>query len=457
MKRLKLAEENDETYVYHNTYECYRNFVHSNNLHKLKKKIEQPTITEITPLPGPSGDGPTAKVLRRSITHQDTADQDDTIDPIYIRCVCCGQDKITVKEVKHSIKSPISTHAAAALFLQQTQFLKDDTYTRVADLTTVGAILAANLFRHRVCITRYNNKYRNALCDRSGKQPFQSSVSSVKWDLFRTVMIDVKDYIEEGYGFTIADICLSMYNISDNLDFKIYNRDVKEMLLQEYGEKIQFACNPRKNESDLVFSSNIKAADIAIKLHNLDIIKQAGEILNHAAMKVDYGLEDKVCDASELRKSWNDTHIPDEWLTFYSAVDRVPKSTIARVNEIQLIPGADDAKVNSDDEEENEGVLCGDDISRKCEQIKCQFQIHYYQIHGGRKTVPLQTLVGQSEYAKTRSKEAITLHNRLGTSESYKKVKKRRDIMKQYTIKKQTKMESLYQVTFLIMGGLLRL
>ena len=185
--------------------------------------------------------------------------------------------------------------------------------------------------------------------------------------------------------------------------------------------------------SELVFSSKINTADIA----NLDIIRQAGEILNHAAMKVDYGLEDRVCDASELRRSWNDTHIPDEWLTFYSAVDRIPKSTIARVNEIQLIPDADDDKANSDDEEENEEVLYGYDISRKCEQIKCQFQIHYYQIHGGRKTVPLQTLVGQSEYAKNRSKESITLHNRLGTSESYKKVKKRRYIMKQYTILKK--------------------
>ena len=115
--------------------------------------------------------------------------------------------------------------------------MKDDTYTRVADLTTVSAILAANLFLHKECRTRYANKYRDALNAQSEKQPLQSSVA-VKWDLFRTVMIDVKDYLEEGYGFTIADICSSMDTISENLDFTIYNRDVKEMLKQEYGEKI---------------------------------------------------------------------------------------------------------------------------------------------------------------------------------------------------------------------------
>ena len=37
---------------------------------------------------------------------------------------------------------------------------------------------------------------------------------------------------------------------------------------------------------------------------------------------------------------------------------------------------------------------------------------------------------------KSRSKEEITLHNRLGTCESYNKVKQRRNIMKNYTIKR---------------------
>ena len=58
-------------------------------------------------------------MLRSSITPRDSPDQDKTIDPKYIRCICCGQARVLVKRVKRSEKFAISTDAAAAIFLKK--------------------------------------------------------------------------------------------------------------------------------------------------------------------------------------------------------------------------------------------------------------------------------------------------------------------------------------------------
>ncbi len=87
------------------------------------------------------------------------------------------------------------------------------------------------------------------------------------------------------------------------------------LLADHFGDGIQICSNPRRNESQLVFSSNITAADIAVKIKNLDAVRQVGESLNKAAKQVYFGLDDKFCDAEELKHSWENTPMPDEWLT----------------------------------------------------------------------------------------------------------------------------------------------
>ena len=45
-------------------------------------------------------------------------------------------------------------------------------------------------------------------------------------------------------------------------------------------------------------------------------------------------------------------------------------------------------------------------------------------------------MVSQAQYGKNRSKEALQLHNRIGTAEGYKKTRQRREVMKEYTLKR---------------------
>ena len=115
-------------------------------------------------------------------------------------------------------------------------------------------------------------------------------------------MHNVETYLDEGYGFTISDLRLSMLEAANNTEFEIYNRDVKKMFIDHYGDRLQIVPNPKRCESELVYSSNISPSALAIKIRNLDLLRQAGESLNLSAKNVDFGLDDKVCDANELKK-----------------------------------------------------------------------------------------------------------------------------------------------------------
>ena len=57
-----------------------------------------------------------------------------------------------------------------------------------------------------------------------------------------------------------------MCHLDEKGKLTIYNRDVKNFLIELHGDKIQFAANSRKNESELVFSSKINSAELAIKI-----------------------------------------------------------------------------------------------------------------------------------------------------------------------------------------------
>ena len=66
---------------------------------------------------------------------------------------------------------------------------------------------------------------------------------------------------------------------------------------------------------------------------------------------VDFGLEDRLCDAAQLNHSWDTTRIPDAWLSlFLFALNNISKSAFAKVNDTQIVTN----EAIEDDEDDNE-------------------------------------------------------------------------------------------------------
>ncbi len=80
--------------------------------------------------------------------------------------------------------------------------------------------------------------------------------------------------------------------LHDESNITFYNRDIKKYLHDYYCDKIQFAANPRVNESELFFSSAILPGDLAAKLKNQNVLSEAGKILHKYLSDISFGLED---------------------------------------------------------------------------------------------------------------------------------------------------------------------
>ena len=94
------------------------------------------------------------------------------------------------------------------------------------------------------------------------------------------------------------------------------NKEIKLFLVELFGSLIQFCPSERKNGSLMVFSSEIELQAIVKKMHSLDNIKTAAATIRQSLLDLDFGLDDKFCDAEELKEASRKKVMPDVLLTF---------------------------------------------------------------------------------------------------------------------------------------------
>lgn len=431
-KRLKILETEGKSFVYHNTNECFKKYVLGNKL----KSTYTDTNVEVAETPPDIPVSKTEPMLRRSsITPRDQPSNDKSLNEK--KCVICGKARTWSKRSSSYVREKyrLSTGDRGKKIIDAVRFLKDEVYCRVSDITSTNALYAADLYCHNQCFLKYYEKYERTNLPCVSVQTSQSSIQE-KRKLFLLAIDRIDSVFDKGGSYTVSEIKDYMMTLSPNEELNIYNRDVKTFLIDHYGKNIQFAANTRKNESELVFSSNVTAADIATKIRNINVLKDAGEALRSSMMKVDFGLDDRFCDVDDLKKSWKETTIPDEWLTFYSSLFRISKALLLRMKGMQMVDEDED-----DDSDENEDTEGCDESKNKFKSAEKQymqlyslFQTTYYKMMHGRKKTPLHVMIGQGTYGKTRSRELLTTLNKIGVSISYCEARRLRNLLCNYTL-----------------------
>ena len=69
----------------------------------------------------------------------------------------------------------------------------------------------------------------------------------------------------------------------------------------------------------------VNITDVANIARYMDSIKRAGKAVMEAFLKVDFGLQDKSCDAEELKNSCSTTRMPDGLISFFSVLVNIKK------------------------------------------------------------------------------------------------------------------------------------
>ena len=103
-------------------------------------------------------------------------------------------------------------------------------------------------------------------------------------------------------------------------------------MVKTYQDTITLCESKRKNEPMLVFSSQLSRDQLAAKIRFHDAVKDAGDIIRQAMMNVNFSLQDKFCDATKLRLSWEKSKMPEVLLKFFSSLFKINKSHLLHVD-----------------------------------------------------------------------------------------------------------------------------
>ena len=301
LSRINLLEK-DSAFVYHCSNSCYKSYTLKKTLLGVKKKHEskQPNESDDTLLQD-STETPTKKLRGDSSLRSKPSPK---ISPATLPCIVCGK-------LKHNNiieKYRISETTRAKTFLAATLFFLDDVYTRTCDLHDESAVFGADIYYHKLCLEAYLQRYRKQ-SEQHVKTPKQN-----KSKIIEDIQPVLQDILDRGYGVSLSEI--RDYCNQQCAEQCLANKEVKLYLINLFGDNIQFSKSPQKNQSQLVYSSNLTLDQVANKLRSVDFIKETAKIIRQSLLETDFSLDDEFGDAKQLEESWETTPIPHPLIEF---------------------------------------------------------------------------------------------------------------------------------------------
>ena len=187
----------------------------------------------------------------------------------------------------------------------------------------------------------------------------------------------------------IVSFCRDELNKSIT-DINFDNRQIKNLVINYFGEGICFTYPNDRKKLQMFFSMNVRVGEIAESLGSKtddDVIIACAKILREECNSYKFDIDNSYCDGNDVNISLINIHRDDR-----------PKSSETFFKSLM--------KVRSPSE----------DLTRKCDTL---FQQIFYLINNGRKKAPLRVSLAQSIHDKCRSKNLIQILNNRRMSENY--------------------------------------
>ena len=185
-------------------------------------------------------------------------------------------------------------------------------------------------------------------------------------------------------GYTVS-FCRDAINAKLGVD-KLNNKQVKQLLIEFYGEDICFTYPKDKSKPQMFFSSSIRQADIVETLRDKNPMVECAQKLRDECENYSFNLDDTNCKARDVANSLSQCKVdkPPMWeMFFHSLFSQRSRS---------------------------------ENMIRKSETI---FQIVFNLVHSCRKKVPLHISISQGIRDKCRWERLIQILNKLRLCISY--------------------------------------
>ncbi|KAK7069516.1 hypothetical protein SK128_018152, partial [Halocaridina rubra] len=147
---------------------------------------------------------------------------------------------------------------------------------------------------------------------------FDDKSTNHKKEAWTNIVSDIEKGLTNGNGYELSFVRDTM-----NKQLKVgsvTNSEVKFFLTNHFTDHICCLQPKQLNKSELLFSKGVSPENMADKIRGSDPIRECATIIMQCLLEVDFDMQDRFCDATDLKTSWNTVPIPEPLLRFLGAL-----------------------------------------------------------------------------------------------------------------------------------------
>ena len=417
-----MPAESDFFY-YHVSNQCYKKYTNAN----LLRCIQEGGKSQKASLSSEESGSPHGVATRAHSAVRSPPNPTDAYSVNYsINCIICNKKS----HKRDFTKYRISESNRATSLLQAANFFQDDIISRMCDLQDEHAVFGADLYYHKQCMTSYIQKFENA--QRSTGDTPELNPKQRAWS---DIVSGLEEGLKSGNGYELSIIRGRLNRLEDEHQF--HNRDVKIFFFRHFGSSIYFTYPDQLRKSLMVYSVPCNRADVLAEcIRSIDPVQVCASVLRQSLDSHDFNLDDRFCDAQDLKHACSSMRMPEPILRFLGYLynfnpETYPKAAEAVMTETD--PTAEDVddeeldddacetensegRNNSDSKQTADGCLS----AQRCRKIQALFQTMYYVHHCGRRRTPMHVMNAESAHSLGHGGKIITnILNRQGLALSY--------------------------------------
>jgi len=276
----------DRDFVYHVSNDCYKSYTLQKSLDKLKGAQDESELQELH-----ASCKTTSSSSSRAPPSQPEISREQ-------KCIICNCAKYKGTYNKYQL----SEDRSANKFLKAAVALQDAVYVSTCDLQDVNSVFGADLFYHDSCMKGYVGMYERKV----SQEASAGSLQSLKLTAWNAVLADIAPQLESGSGFELSKICDAFNTELNKHEIKpVTNREVKVLLVNQLGDDVRFSESGNVRKSAMCFDQNACTAEsLADVVCSTDVVSDCAILLRNCLLGHDFDLQDRFCDADELKNSW---------------------------------------------------------------------------------------------------------------------------------------------------------
>ncbi|KAJ8679187.1 hypothetical protein QAD02_014974 [Eretmocerus hayati] len=416
LEKLKLLKS-DELFSYHLSSDCYKQYTHASKVLQVQHKQKTPVCPVVEDSNSTNQNSKracaTEKVTRSKVSVPSVVENRK-------KCVFCGSPYHS----KDRKLFRISEQKRAQRFFDLTRRRQDNVFVRTSHVLDVPGVFAADIYYHKYCMRDYEyqsethekvaNDAANAQIDIAMDTNDVRSPALTSTEAIAFIVNGIVSMLDKGKVSTLSGIRDQVNQLLSSGKV-VRNRDIKQYLINTFGESIEYSTPSNKNKSALFYSSEVSLDKVVERLHPKNILKESGILVRELMREVDFGLEDRFNDVADLQHSYENTSIPDGMVALFSGMFNIPENKLC---DDEIVPHGTSQEA----------------LDRKKLKIKSLFQTMFFILKNGREKTPLQVMNGIALHATCKSKTLIDSLNHLGLSISYDEILRIRNGLALYTL-----------------------